>query len=134
MSVTKRSYVEKTASVNYLKRADECLEIGKKALRDGKYDAAAINFVHSGISAVDALCVHFLSHRHAGEKHEDAVKMVVDIKQLKNDDIEAIKSKFLRILRMKNMAEYEERSVKEKEAEMLFNNAEKLLAMIKDKL
>lgn len=123
-----RSSVDRGTYVNYYKRARECMDLALRAMEESKFDGAAINFVHCGISACDALCVYFLGQRHSGEKHEDAVKLLGEIKELRKENFETMSGRLVKVLRMKNMAEYEERPVKPKEAEALKINTEKLFA------
>lgn len=130
----KKTGVERNLYVNYLKRAEECLFGARAAFEEKKYDLCAIDSVHCGISSADALCVYFLECRHTGEKHEEVVELIKTIKEIKYDRIKALGDKIVKILRMKNMAEYEERSVKPKEAESLLQNAQKLFEMVKEKL
>ena len=130
----KKTGVERNLSVNYLKRAGECLSGARAAFEDKKYDLSAIDSVHCGISSADALCVYFLECRHTGEKHEEVAELIKTIKGIKHDEAKALGDRIVKILRMKNMAEYEERSVKPKEAETLIQNAQKLFEMVKEKL
>ena len=134
MDKPKTRRVEQHLYVNYLKRAEECLQGAYAALENKKYDLSAIASVHSGISAADAMCVYYLHCRSVGEKHTDAAELIKSIKELKHEESKAVTEKLSRILSMKNMAEYEERNIKPKEAETLFYNAQKFLEMIKAKL
>jgi len=72
-----------------------------------EWNAATINAIHCGIAASDALCVYFLGKRHAGENHGDVVKL---FKMIKGDreGIATNANRILRIINIKNMAEYED--------------------------
>lgn len=67
--------VAKALYANYLKKAEECLHAAKNSFASQEWNAAAINSIHSCISACDAFCVYFLGKRYAGDSHDDAVKL-----------------------------------------------------------
>jgi len=90
--------------------------------------------VHSAISAADALCVYYLQKRHSGLRHDDAVRLLESIKEIPNVEIREAGKRLKKILNMKNMAEYEERLIKQKEAESLLENTKVLFEFIKNKL
>jgi uncharacterized protein (UPF0332 family) len=101
--------VEKSLYINYLKRAEECLHGAKNSFNNQEWNAATISAIHSCIAACDAMCVYFLGKRHAGENHNDAVALFKTIKY--GEEINTNANRITRILRIKNMAEYEERLI-----------------------
>src|SRR3972149_9599671 len=109
MDKVKTRKVDRNLYINYLKRSEECLNAAKQSFTLNQWNACAITAIHSSIAALDALCVYFLGQRHAGQNHEDVVSLFSSIRQLSNEDIDAIANKVVRILKMKNIAEYEER-------------------------
>ncbi|MCE5300077.1 MAG: HEPN domain-containing protein [Spirochaetia bacterium] len=131
MRDVRTSIVEKYTYVNYLKRAEQCLSAAAYSLKNGDTDASAINSVHRGISAVDAICALKLECRHAGERHEDAAALIDNIQDIAKPEREYLRNRLLKLLRMKNMAEYEERQIKIREATELFKYAEELFNRIK---
>ena len=124
--------MNKSFYVNYLKRAEECFHAAQHSLRSEEWNASAINAIHCGIAACDAMCVYFLGKRHAGDNHNDAATLLKSIKN--TDEFSTNANRILRILRMKNMAEYEERLVYKSEAEKIFNDCERLLMFVKESL
>ncbi|MBW1717858.1 MAG: hypothetical protein JRJ77_19035, partial [Deltaproteobacteria bacterium] len=98
-----------------------------------EWNAATINAIHSCISACDAICIYFLGKRHAGESHNDAVTIFRTIK-VDNEEINTNANRVLRILRIKNMAEYEERLVHRPEAEKVLKDCERFLEYVRRKL
>jgi hypothetical protein len=60
--------------------------------------------------------------------------LIKSIKEIKHDDSKAISDRVGRILNMKNMAEYEERNIKPNEAAILYQNAEKILELVRERL
>ncbi len=125
--------VEKSLYINYLKRAEECLHAAKNSFSIQECNAATINTIHSCISACDAICIYFLGKRHAGESHNDAVTIFRTIK-VDNEEINTNANRILRILRIKNMAEYEERLVHRPEAEKVLKDCERFLEYVRRKL
>ena len=117
--------VSKSTYANYLKRAKECFNASENSLKFQEWNAAAINAIHCCISSCDAMCVYFLGKRHSGESHNDAAALFKTIKHTEEFKINA--NRIVRVLRMKNMAEYEERLVYKAEAEKIFKDCERFL-------
>lgn len=84
------------------------------------------------ISFADAVCVYFLGKRHSGEDHNEAVKLFKSVKD--DDDTATNANRISRVLRMKNMAEYEERLVTRSEAQKMLQDAERFAEFAKKKL
>ena len=124
--------VAKSFYTNYLKRAEECLHAAKNSFNNQEWNAATINAIHSCIAACDAMCVYFLGKRHAGENHNDAVTLFKIIKSSKEINTNA--NRIARVLRIKNMAEYEERLVYKSEAEKVLKDFERFLEYVKKEL
>jgi uncharacterized protein (UPF0332 family) len=125
--------VTKSLYTNYLKRSEECLHAAKNSFAIQEWNAATINAIHSCIAACDAICVYFLGKRHAGESHNDAVNLFKSIKT-SDAEINTNANRIIRILRIKNMAEYEERLVYKSEAEKVLKDCERLFEYVKKQL
>jgi len=125
--------VTKSLYTNYLKRAEECLYASKNSLANQKWNASTINAIHSCIAACDAICVYFLGKRHAGESHNDAVNLFKTIKA-GDEVVNTNANRIIRILSIKNMAEYEERLVYKSEAEKVLKDCERFLEYVKKQL
>jgi len=125
--------VQKSLYVNFFKRAEECLHAAQNSFSIQEWNASAINAIHSCIAACDAMCVYFLGKRHAGEDHEEAVSLFTTIKS-RNEMIKINANRLLRVLRMKNMAEYEERLIYRTEAEKMLKDCERFLESVKKEL
>lgn len=124
--------VSKSSYANYLKKAEECFNAARHSLQEQEWNASAINAIHSCIAACDAMCVYFLGKRHSGESHNDAAALFKTIKS--TDEYSTNANRILRILRMKNMAEYEARLVYKSEAEKMFKDCDRFLGFVKDRL
>lgn len=125
--------VERVFSKNFLKRAKECLDAASTSFDKEDWNASAINAIHCAIAAGDALCVHFLGKRHAGESHNDALKLLNSIENM-CDDIKPNANRLMRLLKMKNIAEYEERLIYKAEAEKMLSNARAFYDFAEEKI
>ena len=125
--------VVKALYTNFLKKAEECFHAAQNSFTIQEWNAATINAIHSCIAACDAICVYFLGKRHAGENHEDAVNLFKTIAE-NDEEINTNANRILRILRIKNMAEYEERLVYKAESEKVLKDCERFFEFIKRKL
>ncbi|MBN2753224.1 MAG: HEPN domain-containing protein [Candidatus Goldbacteria bacterium] len=134
MDSIRTSRIDRHLYVNFIRRSKECINTAADAYQKKDYNAGAICSVHSAISAADALCVYYLQKRHTGLRHDDAVRLLESIKDIPNVEIKEAGKRLKKIISMKNMAEYEERLIKQKEAENLLENAKVLFEFIKSKL
>lgn len=126
--------VAKSLYVNYIKRAQECFDAAKNSFDAEMWNASAINAIHSVIAACDAMCVYFLGKRSAGDSHNDAASLFKTIEVEKDEEINTNANRIIRILRIKNMAEYEERLVYKSEAEKTLQDCERFFDFVKRKL
>jgi uncharacterized protein (UPF0332 family) len=125
--------VNKSLYANYLKRAEECLYAARDSFEAEKWNASAINAIHSCIAACDAMCVYFLGKRHSGDSHNDAIRLLKTIRE--NDEgINTNANRASRILGIKNMAEYEERLIYRSEAEKILKDCERFVEFAKKRL
>ncbi|NQT23261.1 MAG: HEPN domain-containing protein [Candidatus Omnitrophica bacterium] len=125
--------IAKSLYANYLKRAEECFHAAKNSFVIQEWNAAIINAIHSCIAACDAMCVYFLGRRHAGESHNDAITLFKAIKD-KDEELNTNVNRISRILRIKNMAEYEERLIYRSESEKILKDCERFLEYVKRQL
>lgn len=125
--------VAKSLYTNFLKRAEECLHAAKSSFDIQGRNAASINAIHSCIAACDAIYIYFLGKRHAGENHGDAVNLFKAIKS-GDGEININANRILRILRIKNMAKYEERLVYKPEAEKVLKDCERFFEYVKKRI
>ncbi len=124
--------VPKAQYSNYLKRAEECLSSARMACEREEWNSSAINSIHAVISLADCVCVYFLGKRHSGEDHNDAAKLFKSVKD--DDDTATNANRISRVLRMKNMAEYEERLVTRSEAQKMLQDAERFAEFVKKRV
>ncbi len=124
--------VPKSQYANYLKRAQECLIAAQLTCEREEWNSSAINSIHAVISLADAMCVYFLGKRHSGENHNDAAGLFKSIKD--DEDTSANANRIIRVLRMKNMAEYEERLVSRAEADKILKDAQRLFEFVEKRI
>lgn len=134
MENIRTSRIDRHLYINFIRRSKECINTAADAYQKKDYNAGAICSVHSAISAADALCLYYLQKRHTGLRHDDAVRLLESIKDIPNVEIKEAGKRLKKIISMKNVAEYEERLIKQKEAENLLENAKVLFEFIKSKL
>ncbi len=131
-SKSKNRDVAKSYYSNYLKKAKECLHAAKNSFSSQEWNSATISAIHACISGCDAMCTYFLGKRNAGESHNDAVTL---FKTIRSDEaINTNANRISRILRIKNMAEYEERLIFRSEAEKVLKNCQRFLEFVKNQL
>ncbi len=131
--MVKTREVDRGLYVNYLQKGEENLFTANKALSDRVYNSAAVSAVHAAISSADAYCVFGLKKRCASENHKDTAILIGEV-PARQGLSEKIKKLFESIIRIKHMAEYEERLVRQKEAEKAVKEAGELLNLIKSEL
>ncbi len=122
--------VDKMLSGNYLKKASEFIKSAEHSMVEKDYNSAASNAVHCFISLVDALTTAKLGLRHSGERHEDAVKLINMVNGIGRDTADKISKKYAAVLRIKNMAEYEERLVKPNDAHKIVEDTKEAYVIL----
>lgn len=124
--------VGKAHYVNFLKKAEECFNAAQNSSARQEWNASAINAIHSCIAACDAMCVYFLGKRHSGDDHNDVAALFKTIRH--DEQMSTNANRILRILRMKNMAEYEERLVYKSEAEKILKDCTRFWEFVREEL
>lgn len=126
-------HIDRSLFRNYIKKAEENLETAKDCMKARRWNATVVNAVHCGINACDALTVFMIGVRHAGDRHEDAIRLLQSLSLPKG--ILSNKGRQLsRLLGIKNTAEYEDRLMTESEAKEAVRDAERFLQWINELL
>ncbi|NOZ77553.1 MAG: HEPN domain-containing protein [Euryarchaeota archaeon] len=110
----------------YLNKAREFLEGARGLAGEGRWNASAVLSVHAVISACDALCARFLQLRHAGADHMQAVELLGSL-PLSKGEINTKLRQAGRVISMKNAAEYEDRLIKQADAQKMLKDAARLV-------
>ncbi len=124
MAAIKTAGVEKRFHMNYLTRAAECAAEMRNALKEKRWNAAAILAVHCAISSADALTVFYFEKRHAGTQHSEVLRLFRQV-----PEPQAIKKErqLKRLLDLKKDAEYSKRLIRETEARDAVKQAKRFL-------
>ena len=110
--------VDKYKYTNYLKKSEEFFQSMNNSFNQKHYNAAVVSAIHCAISAADALTVFYKGIRHSGERHEEVVSL---LNSLEIGQTEVKTRQLLRLLRLKNSAEYEETLIKAKAMQAALN-------------
>ena len=117
---------------NYLQKAQECFASAQDAFAKNHWNSCVINAVYSGISAADALTVFHLSQRCIGERHNEVLQLIRQIKVLPRMDLNKKIQQLSSLLGLKNQAEYEEKLITSNEADLALKHAERFLDWAKE--
>lgn len=131
--MTRERSVDRFRAVDYLKRSEECRHAMDRSFEAEEWTGCVINAIHSSIAAADALCVFKLGLRHAGERHDDAISLFLKIDQ-SDEAIKKNADHLLSLLKIKTDAEYSEKLMDRKDAELSIKHAERLLDFVKSKM
>lgn len=120
--------VEPNQAKNYLQRAEQCSKAMRHAFSSGDWNACVINAIHAAISSADAICVHKLGKRSAGQSHVQAASLLAGIRPETEELRQAVKH-LANLVGVKTDAEYGERLSTQREAENALKHAERLLSI-----
>jgi len=115
----------------YLRKATEFERTMEKAVEAGDWNAVGLNGVHAVISAADAMTCFFLGERSRGEDHEDVVGL---LERVPLPDAKDRAEQVLKVLRVKNLVEYEARDFGAREATELAKRVRRIVAWAKEQL
>lgn len=123
--------VDKNKYKNYLTKAEEFFDEMNDSYANKRFNATVLNAIHCAISSADALTVFYKGVRHAGERHEDVIKL---LNELGLPDMHSKNRQLLALLDIKNSAEYEEKLMTESNASSAIKNTERFYRWVKDTL
>ena len=113
----------------YLKKAEEFYATMQECFLNARWTSSALEAIHAAISANDALTIFSKGIKCSSPRHEDAVTLLQSLTEL--DDVRVNAAHILRIIKKKNIVEYEGRSFIQKEAEEITSHAERFLNWVK---
>lgn len=128
--ITTRKVTKAQAAV-YLSKAGQFYRTMKKAEACEDWDAVGLNAVHCIISANDALLGTLYGVRPAGS-HVNATEPLCQYEQ--GEHARRAITRFDRIIKKKNIIEYEGRRITAREAGKLSSDAEKFINWVRDRL
>lgn len=123
--------VDKNLYKNYLKKAEEMLDVAEYASNKSKNNAAVTAAVHCAINAIDSLAVFYFGKRHSG-KHEDALDAIKGA--VSEIEFKEIAKQFNGLIELKNEAEYQPDLMERQQAKDAVKRASRILSRVKEKL
>ncbi len=125
--------VDRHKAHDYLKRAKECKNSMNRSYDEDEWNACVINAVHCAIAVADAFCIWKTGIRHAGERHEDAVRLFSQTDS-QDTEIRNASRHLQELLGIKSNAEYGEKLMREKEALLAKKHAERLFDFVQNRI
>lgn len=117
----------------YIAKAREFLEGAMVLAEKESWNSCAVLAVHAVISACDAVCAKFMQLRHGGADHMQAIELLNSL-PIEGAEIESKLKQARRVLSLKNAAEYEDRLIKQNDAQEMLRDAERLVGWAKNKV
>lgn len=124
--------VGKSEAIVYLDKGEQFLRTMREAIKNEDWDAAGLNAIHGAMSANDALLGTRHGLRPASPNHGDAAVLLSQYE--KNEDAKKNATRLDRMIRKKNLVEYEGRKLTKSEAKRLATDAERFFAWVKSVL
>lgn len=106
--------VSKTEYKDYLKKAEEFYATMQDCFIDGRWTSSVLEAVYTAICANDALTIFTRGIKCSSPRHEDAVTLLQSLLEL--DGVKDNSNHLLRIIKKKNLVEYQGRCFTQKEA------------------
>lgn len=123
--------VSPQAAGNYLKKAREFATAMETSLGEEYWNAAALAAVHAAISAGDALLAAFVGIRSSEQDHRQIVTLLAD--HLGKEGEQASRH-VQRVIARKNLVEYEDRLIRQTDANQMATHVRRLMTLVEDKL
>ena len=108
---------------DYLKKAEEFYTTMQDCFINRRWDSACLEAVHSVICANDALTIWAKGIKCTSPRHEDAIVLLQGLTELKGVKENAMH--MLRVIKKKNIVEYDNKNFTQKEAEEIIRHTEK---------
>lgn len=129
--ITTRKVTKAQAAI-YLSKAWQFYRTMKEAQENEDWDAVGLNAIHCVISANDALLGALYGFRPAGGSHIEAAELLGQNEQ--SEQSKRNIARLDRIIKKKNLVEYEGRSITAAEAKKLATDAYRFLNWVRDRL
>lgn len=124
--------ITKSEAHTYLKKAEQFHRAMIEASSREDWDAAGLTAIHCVISANDALLGLRHGLRPVGKNHAEAAEVLMQYEQ--GEDVKRNASRFDRMVKKKNLVEYEGRVLTAAEGRKLISDAERFLSWVEDKV
>jgi hypothetical protein len=117
----------------YIKRAEQCKNAMQRSFEACEWDACVSNAILCAISSADAYCVHKNGIRSAGDDHREAALLFRSTGP-SDPDIGRAYEHLSKLLDIKSIAQYGDRSQDEKDAVQAVKHAERLFDFVRSKI
>jgi len=124
--------VSKTEAKTYLDKGEQFIRTMREALKNEDWDAVGLNAIHGVISANDALLGTRHGVRPSSPDHLDAAVLLNQYE--KSEDAKKNANRLDRMMRKKNLVEYEGRKLTKSDATALATDAEGFFSWVKNTL
>ena len=121
---------DKSAYVNYSKKAWQFSEVMKRCYDEHNYDAAALNGIHAIISGIDAVLVFRHGVVSSSQNHEDAVGLLIEL----IPEGSKLAKHALAVIKKKTLVEYLDTLCSAPDALEIIKHTERFLDWVKTKL
>jgi len=116
-----------------VRKSDQFERAAVHAAAKEDWDAAVANAVHSAISMADALAVFYLGKRSAAQEHEESAALLFQL-GIDRREVGRAASHPTELLKVKNLAEYEERLLGQRDSEQAMKHLSRFTAWARGKL
>lgn len=124
--------VTKTQATVYLSKAEQFYRTMKEAQENEDWDAVGLNAIHCVISANDALLGTLHGFRPAGGSHSETAELLGQYEHSEQSKRSIVRLD--RMVKKKNLVEYEGRSLTPSEARKLSTDADRFLSWVRSRL
>lgn len=124
--------VTRAQAAIYLSKAEQFYRTMKEAQENEDWDALGLNAIHCVISANDALLGTLHGLRPSASSHSEAAELLEQYEHRGQSKMNI--ARFDRIIKKKNVVEYEGRSLTASEARKLATDAERFLRWVRGRL
>ena len=114
---------------DYLAKAEEFQRAASRSLASGDPSAAGMLAIHAGITAVDAITIHFLGLRSAGQRHADAIALVAQTAHPRRADLQR---QLNQLISEKKSVEYEGRRISSGDSEKMVKLSARIVDAAKE--
>lgn len=121
--------VPKAEAARYLAKAEEFQRGARRLLEAGDRNSAGVLAIHTGITAADAITIHFLGLRSAGQRHLDVLAMLA---QTTHPRKASVQRQLNELLGEKKSVEYEGRLISVGDAENMVVLSARILEAAKE--
>lgn len=115
--------------IGYLKKAIDFYNAMYASFAAENWNSVGLEAVHCAISANDAILSFFTGERSQRKDHKEAVKLL--IKAVRTDESKKAADHLRKIISLKNLIEYEDRSFTKVEAESIIKQVDRFFEWVK---